>query len=286
MKAVIDIGSNSVRLMLKEGSSVRKTLETTRLSQGLDGSGKLLPEAMERTARAIADFVRQAREAGADPLLFATEAVRKAENGRDFCELVRARTGARIEVLTGEQEALCGYLGGAAAFSDAEGLCTVDIGGASTELTSGRNGRPVFLTSLPLGVVRLADACGRDRKRTEARIANELARCEKVPPAARLLAVGGTATTLAAVDLALPVYDPKRVHGHFLSLPALKAWADRLFSLEIGDIRALPGMEPKRADVIAGGAALLAAVTEFLGFEGCTVSESDNMEGFLLLKGL
>lgn len=284
MKAVIDIGSNSVRLMLNDGS-VGKQLETTRLSQGLDKSGRLTPEAMERTAAAVARFVRQAKTAGAEPLLFATEAVRKAENGGDFCRLVLKECGEPVEVLSGEQEALCGYLGGAAAFSDREGLCTVDIGGASTELTSGRNGKPDFLTSLPIGVVRLYDACGRDRRQAEARIRAELSRCGRVPPAARLIAVGGTATTLAAVDLALPVYDPRQVHGHELSLETLRRWTDRLFSLDLPAIRILPGMEPKRADVIAGGALILSAVVEFLGFSACTVSESDNMEGYLLLKG-
>lgn len=280
--AVIDIGSNSVRLMLWADGTLYKKLFTTRLAAGMR-EGVLAEDAMARTADAVAAcFCEGVREAGrANTFAFATAAVRTAGNGGAFCARVREMCGLEIDVIPGETEALLGALG---AFGNEDGGM-IDIGGASTEVFVRQAGAAALAVSLPVGVVRLKDACGQDRS----------ALAEAVTAAVRPLsgrrvdvpvyAVGGTACTLACLSLRT-LYSHDAVHGARLSRTWVRQEAEYLCARTVEEKKALAGMEEKRADVIAGGAVLLAGVMDALVLDEVIFSDEDNLEGYLRYRGL
>ena len=278
--AAIDIGSNSVRLLLVSDGTNRKFVETTRLAKGLSEAGVLDAERMEQTADAVSRYADLARKICPEVSVFATEAVRKAANREAFCQLVLQKSGCSVRVLTGEEEALCGFAG---VSEGKERISVLDIGGASTELVTGRE-RPEASVSVPVGTVRLSDLCGRDRQALESCLSEQLPAFATVPRAERLFAIGGTATTLASTLLGLSEYDRNRVHGFRIEAEALSELCDLLFRLRVEEIRALPGMDPRRADVVGGGALLLLRFLRNFGFSQAIVSETDNLEGFLRVK--
>ena len=160
--AVIDVGSNSVRLMLvADGKVLYKRLNTTRLGEGLAQAPFLKAEAIERSAIAIAQFYGQAKEDGAEEVfVFATAATRTAQNKEVFLNRVKELCGLTVDVIAGEEEAEIGMLG---AIGNSDGAI-IDIGGASTEIVVKKEGAVLYKKSIDIGVVRLKDACGRDRK--------------------------------------------------------------------------------------------------------------------------
>lgn len=282
--AVIDIGSNSVRLMLTaDGKVLYKTLDTTRLGEGIASSPRLKEEAVLRTAEAVARFCARARAEGAEIVrAFATAAVRSAENRGEFLSCVKERCGLDVEVLSGETEAEVGLSG---ALGDRDGGL-IDAGGASTEVIVRREGRIVYEKSVNIGVVRLKDMCGRDKAALFSAAERAAGEYGEVPPANPFCAVGGTATTLASVLLGLDEYDPARVTGTVISAGTMRALASRLTEMTPEEIAALPTVPEKRADVLGGGAVLLSVVMDRLRIPAVTVSDSDNLEGYAKLRGL
>ena len=277
--AVIDIGSNSVRLLLwADGRSIYKKIETTRLGGGLSQTGRLSEAAIRRTADAVAAFAREAAREGAEKTAaFATAAVRSAENGRDFVRFVRAECGVDVDVISGEKEAALGLAG---ALGGRDGGI-VDVGGASTEITVAAGGKIVCAVSADIGAVRLKDLCGEDRAALARVIAEKTAAFGRVPPTAELYAIGGTATSLAALEKEVEPYDPAQIDGTVLPAECVQAWADKLLSLSQEERLRLRGMDPRRADILGGGVLLLRAAMAAAGAEKIFVSERDNMEGYL-----
>lgn len=283
--SAIDVGSNSVRLMvMADGKTLYKQLDTTRLAEGLAGSGVLKPEAIERTARAVQIFAAAAELNGAGtPHVFATAAVRSSKNGADFVARVKALTGIDVDVLSGEEEAACGILG---ALRGRDGGI-IDLGGASTEITLQQGGKTLYSKSVNIGTVRLFDMAGQDRFALQAAIDNSLNGYGSLSLDGKdIYGIGGTATSLAALYHELEKYDPKVVEGTVLTREWLCAEAEKLLSLTVEERRALRGMEPRRADVIAGGCLLMYSILNRFNADRITVSESDNLEGYVLLKGL
>lgn len=283
--SAIDVGSNSVRLMvMADGKTLYKQLDTTRLAEGLAGSGVLKPEAIERTARAVQIFAAAAELNGAGtPHVFATAAVRSSKNGADFVARVKALTGIDVDVLSGEEEAACGILG---ALRGRDGGI-IDLGGASTEITLQQGGKTLYSKSVNIGTVRLFDMAGQDRSALQAAIDNSLNGYGVLSLDGKdIYGIGGTATSLAALYHELEKYDPKVVEGTVLTREWLCAEAEKLLSLTVEERRALRGMEPRRADVIAGGCLLMYSILNRFNADRITVSESDNLEGYVLLKGL
>lgn len=277
--AVIDIGSNSVRLLLwADGRSIYKKIETTRLGGGLSQTGRLSEAAIRRTADAVAAFAREAAREGAEKTAaFATAAVRSAENGRDFVRFVRAECGVDVDVISGEKEAALGLAG---ALGGRDGGI-VDVGGASTEITVAAGGKIVCAVSADIGAVRLKDLCGEDRAALARVIADKTAAFGRIPPTAELYAIGGTATSLAALEKEVEPYDPAQIDGTVLPAECVQAWADKLLSLSQEERLRLRGMDPRRADILGGGVLLLRAAMAAAGAEKIVVSERDNMEGYL-----
>ena len=283
--SAIDVGSNSVRLMvMADGKTLYKQLDTTRLGEGLANSGVLKPEAIERTARTVQLFAAAAELNGAGtPYVFATASVRSASNGGDFVKRVKQLTGIDVDVISGEEEAACGITG---ALRGRDGGI-IDLGGASTEITLQKGGKTVYSKSVNVGTVRLYDIAGQDRQALERAARTALKDYGNLSLAGTdMYGVGGTATSLAALFHELPAYDPKVVDGTVLTVGWLGSMAERLLSMSVEERKAMRGMDVRRADVIAGGCLLLHHILKRFGAEKLTVSESDNLEGYVLLKGL
>ncbi len=279
--AVIDIGSNSVRLMLwADGTTLYKKVQTTRLGESVALTGRLLPEAIERSALAVKAFYELALLEGAEKIFaFATAAVRSAVNGGDFCTRVKTLTGIEVDVVSGETEAKLGMLG---ALSGEEGGI-IDIGGASTELCCEQTG---LFVSLDVGAVRLYDLCG-DRKDKLLPVIREKISCLCGRSAkGEFFAIGGTATTLASVKLGLEEYDADKIHGTEITYAEVSALSSLFFTRTKEEREKIAGMDVRRADVISGATYLLEQIMQTLSLERVIVSERDNMEGYLIWRGI
>lgn len=282
--AVIDIGSNSVRLMMMaDGKVLYKTLNTTRLGEGIASSPFLKDEAISRTASAVADFLSRARREGAaEVYAFATAAVRSAENGTAFIGRVKELCGLDVEVISGEEEAEIGILG---ALGEKDGGI-IDVGGASTEIIIRAGGAVIYKKSVNIGVVRLKDLCGAEKDRLKAAAEDAVKEYGKVPNGTSMYAIGGTATTLAALMLDMRDYTPSKITGTVIGREQMRALADRLTGMTAAEIARLPGVQPKRADVLGGGAVLFSVIMDKLNFPEIIVSDSDNLEGYAKKRGL
>lgn len=281
--SVIDIGSNSVRLaVVSDGKTLYKRLATTRLGEGLSFSGIMKAEAIERTALAIAEFVGQAKAENTDKLYaFATAAVRSASNKAQFLARVKQLCGLDIDVISGETEAKIGILG---ALGSKDGGM-IDLGGASTEIIMRKNGETVYAKSVDIGAVRLRDLTGGDKAKLEKVINEKLAEYGDVSAEDfDMYGVSGTATTLAALKHGLKIYDPAIVHGTVLTRKEVSAYAEKLLEMSVEEICGLLTVDSRRADIIGGGSLLLAKIMEKLKIEKLTVSESDNLEGYIIYK--
>jgi len=287
--AAVDIGTNSTRLLVADidGESVRelaRRLEITRLGEGVDERHILLPQAIARVRNVLAEYRRAAEEAGADrTLAFATSAVRDAENGEAFLGEIEWSYAFKTRLLAGDEEALLTFRGVSAGRDVAPGTIVIDVGGGSTELILGDAAGVAFYTSLDLGCVRLTERFGTDFGAAAAHVRDVLA--GSVPADVRpraAIGVAGTITTIATLDLGLEEEDPDVVHGHRLSAETVAAWAERLEGMTVEEIRALRGMHPGRAPVIAAGAVVVRETLAYFGVETLEVSEHDIMHGAAL----
>ncbi len=279
----IDIGSNSVRMaIVSDGKTLYKDLATTRLGEGIAYSPRLLPAAMERTADAIASFVARGRTEGADTVYaFATAAVRSAENRADFCALVKSKCGVDVDVIPGIMEAQAGLLG---ALKGKDGGI-IDVGGASTEVNICKDGVSLYAKSVNVGTVRLYDLAGRDRARLDEAIAQKIQEYGVFNASGYdIRTIGGTATNIASVKHGLKVYDPAIVEGTVIGRDEVLEMGYRMLQLSVEEVKAVPGMDKNKADVFAGGCLLLGRVMENFSITEATVSESDNIEGYIMLK--
>jgi exopolyphosphatase/guanosine-5'-triphosphate,3'-diphosphate pyrophosphatase len=282
--AVIDIGSNSVRLMrIADGNVLYKMLKTTRLGEGLAFSPQLKDEAIARTVDAISAFVEQAKTDEVDGIYaYATAAVRSAKNGREFVDKVYSVCGVKVEIISGEEEARIGILG---ALGKKDGAI-IDIGGASTELIIQKNESIVYEKSLNIGVVRIRDLCGRDKDKV-LELSKSMVKeygLEKVT--GKVYAIGGTATTLGAISQGLLIYEPKLVTGARITKEKIAELSHKLFSMTVEEIEKMPCVDKLRADVLAGGVEWLSVMMDELKIPEIIVSDGDNLEGYAISRGL
>lgn len=280
--AILDVGSNSVRMMfVDENGNRRKVTVSTRLGEGLSFCKSLKAEAIERTVSAIKTLYSAALKSGAKRIYaFATAAVRNSDNGDVFVKQVKSSVGLDVDVVSGEDEAELSLNG---ALNGRDGG-VIDVGGASSEVCFKKSGVIVYERSLEIGAVKLYDACGRDYKKIEKHVGEVISGYGKTPTG-DYTAVGGTATSLAAIALKLKEYNPEIVDGSYISLKRLSDVTDELFSLTPKQIANLYCVGEKRADIIAGGCAIMLAILNYLKIDGITVSENDNLEGYLLRIG-
>jgi exopolyphosphatase/guanosine-5'-triphosphate,3'-diphosphate pyrophosphatase len=297
--AAIDLGTNTVRLLVAEASgpewrALHEEQSVTRLGQGQAATGVLQPMAMRRTVEVVAAFVRRAEGMGVrDVRIVATSAVREAGNGTEFLAMVGSSSGRQVRVISGEEEARLTLLGVAEGLPDLKGYFLLfDIGGGSTEFVLAHGGRPAASVSLRLGVVELAErfmgAGSLDAGRYDAMASEVVTRLAAGLPesvlrhgASTLVGSAGTMTTLAALDLGLRAYDACRVHGHRLTRVAVEGLRRRLAALSLAERSALPCLEPGRADLIVPGTAICLAALDRLGFDALVVSDRGLREGIL-----
>ncbi len=296
-RAAVDVGTNSVRLLVVDGDGRRRCRELTitRLGAGVDRTGHLDDAALERTLEAIAAYRRRWESLGVDGAvrIAATSAVRDAADRDRFFTGVRRVAGIDAEVLTGDEEAALAYAGVVAGVDVPAPVAVVDVGGGSTEIIVGDpEGRVAASTSLQLGCVRITERCLVDDPPSDAQLAAAEAEIEArlaeadaalaaapLTTAATLVAVAGTATTLAALDRDLAAYDEDAVHGAWVSAASLDALTRRLVRLRASERAELGPVQPGREDVIHGGALVLRAVLRRAGAPGLVVSEADNLDG-------
>ena len=277
--AVMDIGSNSVRLMISGGGVSYKLSEITRLALGM-GGGSIREEQADKTVSALSRFLSRAKEERADKIYcFATSAVRTANNGAEFTARIKRELGLTVDVLSEEDEAEAGCLG---ALSGKDGG-VIDIGGGSTEIQVMLGGRRLYAKSVPVGAVRVTDACGQNEALADRFIKEKLARFGEIPKAA-YTAIGGTAINLAAMLSELKEYDPKRTDGYIIERERLFGIKRRLYELTPAERAKLSGLQRGREEIIAAGAGILCAVMSLAGANSVTVSEKDNLEGYLKRK--
>ena len=277
---VIDIGSNSIRLMLHDGATVDKTCIITKLSENLVATGKLCEGAIERSIKAIETLKQKAISWGAERILaFARAAVRGAENGDYFVSKTKEITGVVVEVVSGETEAVLGLLG---ALNGKDGGI-IDIGGASTEIIVSKVDNPIYSHSMQFGVVKLTELCGQNVKVLEKFIGEILTEYGAVPTS-NFYGIGGTATSLSAIALELEIYDRKKVDGYVLTAEKLEDIIELLDSKTIEERKQIKGLQKGRAEVILSGAVLLRSIMKMLKIQSITISEDDNLEGYLIWK--
>lgn len=298
--AAIDIGTNSVLLTIAEAglnSGVKARLELaniTRLGEGVADSGLFNREAMKRTLAVLTEYARVCKEYSVtDILVVGTAAMRRARNSGEFIKRVQDECGLTIEVISGEREAELSFLAASTDFGS--NIIVVDIGGGSTEFISGAT------VSIPIGSVLLHEKIVKtdpisDKEFSDIvyEVQEKLKKISPPPdlppqggrenlnaPILRqaqdersiLVATAGTATTLAAMKLGLKEYSHSKVHGEALTIADIEKIIDDLKGLTIEDRKKLPGLEPKRADVILPGALILETVMKKLGYDKVTVSD-------------
>ena len=293
--AAVDCGTNSIRLLVADlaGGELReqhREMRVVRLGQGVDRTGELAPEAIERTRLALADYAATCADLGVDRTrMVATSATRDAGNRSAFTAMVRAALGVEPEVLTGDEEATLSFLGATRDLDPADGpFLVMDIGGGSTELVLG-TGRVEAACSVDVGCVRLTERhlvgdppTAAQVAAAEADVDAALALVREVVPVERArtaIGLAGSVTTVAAVALGLPAYDAGVIHLTRLSAAQVAGTAGRLLAMTRAQRAALPVMHPGRVDVIGGGALVLRRIVGQLGLAEVLVSEADILDG-------
>ncbi|WLQ34242.1 Ppx/GppA phosphatase family protein [Streptomyces castrisilvae] len=303
--AAIDCGTNSIRLLVADADPATgelvefaRRMEIVRLGQGVDRTGRLAPEALERTFAACRRYAAVIEEHGAEKVRFvATSASRDAENRDDFVRGVLDILGVEPEVITGDQEAAFSFDGATKELTGRDDLAkpylVVDIGGGSTEFVVGDD-RVRAARSVDIGCVRMTErhlvrdgvvadpppAEGAEAIRADVAAALDLAG-ESVPitSAATLVGLAGTVTTVAAIALDLKEYDSEAIHHSRVSLEQVREITARLLASTHAERAAIGAMHPGRVDVIASGALILQAVMERTGAREVVVSEHDILDG-------
>jgi len=296
--AVVDLGTNSTRLLVAEVEAgaveeLERRTNVTRLGEGVDATGRLADGAIERVTRVLADYREAIDERGAKRVVaVATSAVRDAENGEEFRELLRERFEIEAKTIPGDEEARLTFLGATSGRSPDETL-VIDIGGGSTEYVIGMPGEePEFHVSTRMGSVRHSERYLDDDPPTESQIAELRASAREIVdhevPAelreqvVRGVAVAGTATSLAAIDQQLDPYDPERVHGYRLTLDACERMLEMLAALPLEERREVTGLHPDRAPTIVAGVAILVESMKAFALDRMEVSEADILHGAAL----
>jgi exopolyphosphatase/guanosine-5'-triphosphate,3'-diphosphate pyrophosphatase len=301
--AAVDLGTNSIRLLvarfaLNHGGQVDASAEPqelardmviTRIGSGVDGTGRLAPAALRRTIEVLTRYCRRAHALRAERIhLCATSAVRDASNRDELAEAVERLTGEPMEVLAGEEEAKLSFVGATRGLDAPAPYLVVDIGGGSTEFVLGRD-EPQAALSTRIGSVRLTerfvstdppsfddlDTVGRAVDHVLVQVEDRI----PVHDAVSMVSVAGTATTVQAIALGLPEYDPQAIHRSVLHRDDAERVFRLLADMTTEERRRIPVMPAGREDVIPAGAAILVRVMRRWGFAETLVSETDILDG-------
>jgi exopolyphosphatase / guanosine-5'-triphosphate,3'-diphosphate pyrophosphatase len=296
--ASIDMGTNTFRLLVAEleGRSffkeIRSVKRITRLGEGFLQGKRLKAPAIERAVAALAHFRDVLEEHKVDDLIVVgTSAIREAGNQREFLEEIRRRTGFDVEVISGEQEALCTFLGVNFIIQNQnDPMLVIDIGGGSTEFIGAEGDAPTFLMSAELGVVHLTEKYLRSDPPAPEELRQLRSAIAQVvrpivydfPPKCRFVGTAGTVTTLAAIDQGLTEYDPEKINRYALSHAAVDRISKEITSMTLERRSRIPGLEKGREDLLVSGALILLTVMDLFGYDPVYVSDYGLREGILL----
>jgi exopolyphosphatase/guanosine-5'-triphosphate,3'-diphosphate pyrophosphatase len=300
--AALDCGTNSLRLLISELdgdklTDVVREMEIVRLGEGVDQTGRFAPAALDRTFAVLERYAAEIAEYGAERVrMVATSATRDAANRDEFLDGVRTRLGVEAEVVSGDEEAALSF-GGATAELRGTGqfpapYAVCDIGGGSTEFVVGDDTGVLAARSVDVGCVRMTERHLRDDPPSAAQIAAATADIDAaialaaatVPlgDARTLVGLAGSVTTVAALVLGLPAYDPEAIHHARLSAAEVAETAAALLGMDRAERAALGPMHPGRVDVIGAGALVLDRIMQVGGFAEVVVSEHDILDGIAL----
>jgi exopolyphosphatase / guanosine-5'-triphosphate,3'-diphosphate pyrophosphatase len=289
--AAIDIGTNSVRLLVGSYAGGQfqpqfRELATTRLGSGLISTGFLSKTGRDATCDAVARFVRKALEAQAEEIIaFATSAMRDAADGREFAGLLEAETGQKILIISPETEAAWSFAGVEKSLPSSRGGLVFDLGGGSCELTWRFAGQ-LFSHSIRIGAVYLSDTflhsdppTPAEAERARRFVREQLSRIGI--PLRPLIGVGGTVTSLAAMAQRLDIYDPERVHGYLLTQHTVQKLLADMMGRSLAQRLQLQGIQPERAAILPAGTLAVDTLLTFCGQNKLIVSEGDILLGSL-----
>ena len=308
--AAIDCGTNSIRLLIADsngadaGSPLRdvvREMRVVRLGQGVDATGELAPEALERTFAATADYAELIRRHGAGGVRFvATSASRDARNRDVFVDGIRDLLGVEPEVISGDEEAALSFAGASSVLPSRgkDPVLVVDLGGGSTEFVLGDSDGVIAAKSVDIGCVRLTERHLRNDPPTPEQIAaaeadvdaaiDLVARTVPLGRATAVVGVAGSVTTITAHALGLSEYDPALIHGASLDLETISDAATSLLEMSREERARLPYMHPGRVDVIGAGALVWRRILQRLAelgegsITGAISSEHDILDGIAL----
>ena len=299
--AAIDCGTNSIRLLVADVDPERGTLadvdrrmEIVRLGQGVDTTGRLAPEALDRTMTALSEYTAVITRLGAGTVrMVATSATRDAANAGELARRVTAVLGAAPEVLSGDEEARLSFTGATAELggdrSAGPPYLVVDIGGGSTEFVLGAAGTVASAASVDIGCVRMTERHLRSDPPSAEQVTAATADIDAAVGHAAALVDGGQArtlvglagsvTTVAGIALGLPAYDPARLHHARIPAAEVHAVTTRLLSLTRAERARIAVMHPGRVDVIGAGSLILDRIMGLFGQPDVLVSEHDILDG-------
>lgn len=296
--AAIDIGTNSMRLMLCEivGNSIakkEKELIVTRIGKDVSKTGIITEKSIIRNIDALKYFKNKADRYGAEEVLtIATSAVRDALNGKAFAADAKIQAGVDIRIISGEEEAELGLKGVMSEIEDRnDHILVIDIGGGSTELVLGSKDKIDYSISIPAGAVRMTEQfiAGNPISDEDAsNMKNKLNELFREPleylgkkRIDKVIAIGGTATTTAAIFHSLSIYDPEVVHNTVINASTIAATYRRLKDMTLQERWEVKGLQKERADVIPAGIYILQHIVEGLKKDSFIISENDNLEGIV-----
>ena len=298
--AAIDVGTNSMRLLLCEYEkghfqNKEKHLIVTRLGQGLSTNGVISQDAIARNINALKIFKGKAVQYGAEEIIaIATSAVRDAENREEFLSKAKRDSGIDITLIAGQTEAEMGMTGVASELdaTDDESILVIDIGGGSTELVLGNAKGISYSTSINAGTVRMTEKFITANPMQEIEIENLKNNLQQLfeEPIKQLnsmqikktIAIGGTATTIAAIYHSLCIYDPSTVHNTVITFEYLQDLLEQLKNMPVEKRYEVKGLQKERADVIPAGMIIMLHIMKNLGITSFTASENDNLEGAVI----
>lgn len=298
--AAVDCGTNSLRLLVARVADaglveLHREMRIVRLGEGLDRTGRLSAAALGRTADALRDYAGIIERLGAQQVrLVATSAARDAANRAEFEEMVHAALGVDADIISGAEEAALSLRGAVSGLVDDRPALVLDIGGGSTELVLGLPGEPAAraAVSMDVGCVRLTERWLHDDPPTAAQVdrlcadvADHLVGLDpllKEAAGGSVIGVAGTATTIAALALGLPGYDPSRIHRTVLPIDAVQRVTDELLAMSHPQRVAQSVIHPGRVDVIVAGALILRTILNWGGASELIASESDILDGIAM----
>lgn len=292
--SVIDIGSNSVRLLIADVNrdgikELHKSLNTTRLYKAISQDYKLDSESMQRTADAIAEYVKIAEDNSSDEVyMFATAAVRVAVNRGDFVRLIKDKTKIIPEIISEEKEAAMAFAG-----VECDEVCgVIDIGGASTEAAVGSNGHIISAKSSKIGAVKCKEILKTDVSLKDIEYLAEsilLNECKETIAVIKNLGkvkwfgVGGTITTMAAMLRGLEHYDSSIINQTDITPKEVDKMIKSIINLDIEDRKKIKGLQESRADIIVYGLVILKTIMKYCDMESMRASDNDNLTGYIKL---